>query len=174
MARKIQKQKKSITRIPKATAQPFFVSKKANDSCDPASGYSDRNCSAYWKNSWWLPFAYANNATCACQTTGNSPTAKCVRKSLQDKLSATPTKLKFTAAAMKRTAEPTYSLFVQSVLTPRIYKDHVDAYNECCCPSGPAPYWTWVGVTTVPIQPCSLVGTAIRQYGSCHGTPGRW
>lgn len=142
------------------------------EQCIPAPGIPNTNCSAYAANSWWLPLAYVNNATCACRTTPNSPTANCVRKFLQDRLAATPRLLKAAAAAAK--ALPTYPAFVQTVLTPRIYRDHVDAYRSCCCPSGPAPYWSWVGVTTVPIQPCSLVGGSIRRFGSCHGTPGTW
>jgi hypothetical protein len=67
-----------------------------------------------------------------------------------------------------------YQAFVQAFLTPRIYKDHVDAYRACCCKSGPAPYWSWIGVTTVPIPACNVVGAAIRLFGSCSGTPGKW
>ncbi len=64
---------------------------------------------------------------------------------------------------------------IESLLvTPRIYADHVAAYAGCCCPSGPADYWAWVGVTTVPIPVCDLVGLTIRWFGSCHGTPGAW
>jgi len=137
------------------------------------------NCSVYLANNWWLPMAYANNATCACLTTPNSQTANCVRKFLQERLAATPRWVKAAAAVQKPlemnpVTYPSYQVFVQSVLTPRIYQDHVDAYRNCCCPSGPAPYLSWMGVTTVPIQPCSLVGDAIKHFGSCHGTPGRW
>jgi hypothetical protein len=138
------------------------------------------NCSAYSANSWWLPMAYVNNATCACLTTPNSRTANCVRKFLQDRLAATPSWIKVAAAAQKPydnpllASYPAYQSFVQAFLTPRIYQDHVDAYANCCCPSGPAPYPSWIGVTTVPIQPCSLVGSSIRHFGSCHGTPGQW
>ncbi|HFD39748.1 MAG TPA: DUF4157 domain-containing protein [Anaerolineae bacterium] len=145
--------------------------------CTPAPGYPPSRCFAYLANSYWLPLAYVNNATCACLATPNSPTANCVRKFLQDRLAATPTWLKTWAAAQKALefSQPAaYQAFVQAVITPRVYRDHVDAYRHCCCPSGPAGYWSWIGVTTVPIQPCSLVGDAIRWFGSCHGTPGRW
>ncbi len=148
--------------------------------CRPASGIANSDCSAYASNAWWLPLAYVNNATCACATTPNSTTGNCVRKFLQDRLAATPTWLKTLAAAQKLMdlpGSPLYSLyqaFVQTTLTPRIYQDHRDAYAACCCSSGPAAYPAWIGVTTVPIQPCSLVGLTIRYFGSCHGTPGRW
>jgi uncharacterized protein DUF4157 len=132
------------------------------------------NCSAYAANSWWLPLVYVNNATCACLSTPNSRTANCVRAFLQNRLAATPTSFKIFAASQKALPPGAYDAFVQSVLTPRIYQDHVDAYANCCCPSGPAPYLSWVGVTTVPIQPCSLVGASISYFGSCHGTPGTW
>jgi len=145
--------------------------------CTPASGIPNTNCGPYAANSWWLPSAYVNNATCACQTTPNVPTANCVRKFLQDRLAATPRWLKVMAFSHKSLDNPItyaqYQTFVQAFLTPRIYRDHVDAYRSCCCPSGPAPYPAWIGVTSVPL-PCSAVGLSIRYFGSCHGTPGRW
>ena len=146
--------------------------------CNPGAGIPNTDCSAYWSNAWWLPLAYANNATCACEETPNTPTAKCVRKKLQDRLAATPTLVKAAAAALKPLeVNPLtyveYQTTVQALLTPRIYDDHVDAYRDCCCPSGPASYPAWIGVTAAPL-PCYLVGYAIRQFGSCHGTPGRW
>jgi Domain of unknown function (DUF4157) len=149
-------------------------------SCTPAPGYSPSgHCFAYGANAWWLPLAYVNNATCACLTTPDVPTANCVRKFLQDRLAATPGWLKALAAAEKAqeinpVTYPAYQAFVQTVLTPRIYQDHVDAYRSCCCPFGPAAYPDWIAVTTVPIQPCSLVGWFIDHFGSCTGTPGAW
>jgi hypothetical protein len=67
-----------------------------------------------------------------------------------------------------------YKKFVLANLTPVIYKDHVDAYRGCCCPSGPAPYPAWEAVTTIPSPSCDLVGESIKYAGSCHGTPGKW
>ena len=52
---------------------------RADNGCTPAAGIQNTNCSAYAANSWWLPFAYTHNTTCACQTTQNVPTASCVR-----------------------------------------------------------------------------------------------
>jgi hypothetical protein len=144
--------------------------------CTPAPGIPNTNCGAYARNSWWLPDAYVNNATCACRETPNVPTANCVRKFLQDRMASTSFLIKSAAAAQKLTqfVNPAgYHMFVQTVLTPLIYIDHVDAYRSCCCPSGPAVYPAWIGVTTVPL-PCPVVGYSIRQYGSCHGTPGTW
>jgi len=147
--------------------------------CTVGVGISNSTCSAYFANSWWLPFAYVNNATCACRETPNVPTANCVRKFLQDRLAATPGWLKTAAALQKPNDDPllptypVYQAFVQTFLTPRINRDHVDAYAACCCPSGPAAYLDWIGVTTVPL-PCAVVGAAIRRFGSCHGTPGAW
>ncbi len=142
--------------------------------CTVGAGISNSTCGAYASNSWWLPFAYVNNATCACTETPNVPTAMCVRKFLQDRLVGTPGWLK-TLAGTQKAFEPSpgYQAFVQTILTPRIYEDHVDAYASCCCPSGPAPYPAWMGVTTIPL-PCVGVGAAIRQFGSCHGIPGAW
>jgi hypothetical protein len=138
------------------------------------------SCSAYAQNAWWLPMAYVNNTTCACMTTPNSTTANCVRGFLQHRLAATPTWLKNMAFAHKPLDIPGsplyagYQSFVQTYLTPRFYQDHVDAYQNCCCPSGPAAYPSWVAVASVPLQPCSLIGLSIRYFGSCHGTPGAW
>jgi hypothetical protein len=148
--------------------------------CRIGAGITNGTCSTYFANSWWLPFAYANNATCACKETPNTPTANCVRKFLQDRLAATSGGLKALAVTQKPldnplnlAAYPAYQVFVQAFLTPQIYQDHVDAYASCCCSSGPAPYLDWVGVISIPLS-CAVVGAAIRQYGSCHGTPGAW
>jgi len=145
--------------------------------CTPAAGITNSTCSAYRANDWWLPSAYVNNATCACKTTPNVATANCVRKFLQDRLAAAPTLLKSRAAAQKAlgiTSPVMYEVYVQSVLTPLIYKDHVDAYRSCCCPSGPAPYGDWRGVTAIPVQPCALVGGFIKKFGSCTGSWWGW
>ncbi len=57
--------------------------------CRPASGIPPTDCSLYAANEFWLPGAYVQNATCACQETPKSTTANCVRKFLQDRLRAT-------------------------------------------------------------------------------------
>ena len=67
-----------------------------------------------------------------------------------------------------------YKVWVVKNMTPIIYKDHVDAYASCCCPSGPAPFGAWIGVTTVPLKLCALVGESIELFGSCHGRIGSW
>ena len=169
---------RELLRLARQPAQSQVAEQKssASGNCTPAAGYSPDHCSAYLANAWWLPFAYVNNATCACSATPNVPTANCVRKFLQDRMEATPVALKAVASAMKTLEiNPAtyleYQTFVQKVLTRRIYQDHVDAYRSCCCPYGPAPYWDWIGVTSVPFQPCSLVGWFIRKYGSCTGAP---
>jgi outer membrane protein OmpA-like peptidoglycan-associated protein len=147
--------------------------------CVPQPGVPNSDCGKYAIENSWLPEAYAHNATCACQETPNEPTANCVRKFLQDRLGQVDGALKLKAAHYKgalmtrHISIDEYINFVQLELTPVIYKDHVDAYSQCCCPSGPASLPAWRGVTTVPL-PCSTVGDAIRQYGSCHGTPGKW
>lgn len=159
------------------------VSDSAVPGCTPGAGLrpSAGNCAAYAANSWWLPNAYVNNATCACTETPDSTTANCIRKTLQDKMAATPTSVKSAAKAMKAhdnyfsTDYATkYIPFVIRHITPRVYRDHVDAYRSCCCSAGPAPYSSWVGVTTTPVPLCSMVGASIRLFGSCHGTPGTW
>lgn len=96
------------------------------DQCIPGTGIPPTQCGAYLRNIWWLPNAYVNNATCACETTPDSPTANCVRKFLQDRLAATPLWVKAMATAQKindNPALPTYPdyiAFVQAFLTWRI------------------------------------------------------
>jgi hypothetical protein len=144
--------------------------------CTPGSGIPSTDCAHYSSNAWWLPKPYINNATCACQTTPDSPTASCVRKFLKDRLIAKPMSDKILAAAWKSredTDPVLYFAFVQLYITPDIYQDHVDAYKNCCCPSGPADYPAWIGVTSIPL-PCGVVGAVIRLFGSCHGNPGIW
>ena len=153
-------------------------SDKKNKKCTPAPGIPPSNCTAYSKNESWLPDAYVSNATCACEETPDSPTANCVRKFLQDRLAATPDSLKNEAELAKDLSWVTgfglYTAFVLWKLTPMIHQDHVDAYKHCCCPCGPASYSKWVGVTTVPISSCALVGIFIRQFGPCHCISGKW
>jgi hypothetical protein len=165
--------------IPVASGMPSVRSDSGRTICVPPLGISNTDCGAYARNAWWLPLAYVNNATCACQQTPNTRTARCVRKRLQDMVAATPASTKKIAAKYKTLDEfgsPTYPFYIWYVLDslmPRIYSDHVRAYRECCCPSGPADPAAWVGVTTMPL-PCDLIGLAIKYFGSCHGTPGRW
>ncbi|MDQ2752856.1 MAG: DUF4157 domain-containing protein, partial [Bacteroidota bacterium] len=143
----------------------------------PGIAPSASNCGKYWANSWWLPLAYANNATLACLETPNEPTANCVRQTLQDRLDGTPSWLKALAASQKGlevSNYAAYAAFVQSSITPIVYADHVFAYRTAGCPSGPALYPAWIGVTTVPMPP-GTVGWSIRYGGgSCSGTWGSW
>jgi hypothetical protein len=149
----------------------------APGNCTPMAGLSPTDCSAYKDNEFWLPGAYVNNATCACEQTPNSTTANCVRKFLQQRLKEAPQSVKDFWAAEKQVeffnkGEYDNDL-LQFGLTQRIFQDHVDAYSNCCCPSGPAPFTAWIGVTTVKLS-CDIIGEAIRQVGSCHGTRGAW
>ncbi|MEU2175248.1 MULTISPECIES: eCIS core domain-containing protein [Nocardia] len=147
--------------------------------CRPATGIGNTDCGTYAMENWWLPQAYVHNATCACQETPNDPKANCIRKFLQDRVSRVNREKKVEAAhwlgalMTGHVSKGAYINYVQLNLTPMIYQDHVDAYGTCCCPAGPAPLAAWRGVTTIPL-PCSLVGWSIRQYGSCHATPGKW
>jgi hypothetical protein len=151
----------------------------AGQKCPPTDGIKNSDCSAYAKENWWLPEAYWRNATCACQETPDVPTANCVRKFLQDRLGKVDQQVKIDASLMlgglrmKVVSLDEYINYVQLNLTPIIYKDHVDAYAECCCPGKPAPLEAWRGVTTIAL-PCAVVGEAIRQTGSCSNTPGKW
>ena len=157
--------------------KPAPVPNDAPSNCVPATGLPPTSCSAYADNAFWLPRAYVNNATCACEETPNSTTANCVRKFLQDRLKSTPQSIKdfwSTEKQLEFFNKGEYDEhLIQVGLTQRIFQDHVDAYSNCCCPSGPAPFPAWIGVTTIPLT-CKGVGTAIRQFGSCHGTPGAW
>jgi hypothetical protein len=162
---------------PKPTPSPGPKPKEdAPSGCTPAVGILPTDRSAYDANKSWLPFAYVNNATCACNQTPNSTTANCVRRFLQDRLAATPKNIKDFGEKNKvsRDCQSAYLRgLVQGTLTPNIFQDHKDAYKSCCCPSTPAAFPAWVGVTTVPIVPCKTVGAFIDIFGSCHGTPGK-
>lgn len=149
--------------------------------CTPCSGILPSVCGAYAANRHWLPDPYVFNATCACTRTPNGPKANCIRKILQDRLAGTPAALKARAARMKRLYNRgalsllDYNGFVVRHLTPRIYRDHVIAYRTACCPSGPAPFPAWIGVTTIRMPNCTSVWLAILfGGGSCSGRWGRW
>jgi hypothetical protein len=144
--------------------------------CIPGKGTRPDQCGIYDTNRDWLPAAYANNATCACEETPDTPSANRVRAVLQQRLAATPKEVKAEATKAKvleLLSPKAYAAWVLLRLTPRIYDDHVEAYKEGCCPSGPATRRAWDVVTTVPL-PCFIVGGSIRYFGSCHGTPGKW
>lgn len=153
--------------------------------CTPSAGYPPTTCGAYSAARSWLPDAYVHNATCACSVTPNDPKYNCIRKTLQDRLAATPTAVTTRAAALKAdiasattptgiaTAIAAYEYYTETVLVPRIYSDHVIAYKSCCCPGGPAAYPAWIGVTHVPLS-CSAVAASIRGFGTCSGVPFVW
>ena len=142
---------------------------------------TNNDCGIYEANKSWLPDAYVQNATCACQETPNEPHANTIREVLQRRLVQTPDQVKEKAKEMKSKYESgeisiiEYNEFVILNLTPRIYFDHVIAYREAGCPGGPAPYSAWIGVTTVPIPVCELVWLSILLGGgSCSGEIGEW
>ena len=165
--------------IPEPKPEPDPEPEPDDTMCIPKPGIENSECDAYAKENWWLPEAYVHNATCACQETPNVATANCVRSFLQDRLGQVDREVKVEAShwlgalLTRRVSKSEYINFVQLNLTPIIFKDHVDAYRDCCCPSGPAPLVAWRGVTTFAL-PCAAVGAAIREFGSCHGTPGEW
>ena len=153
-------------------------------SCTPAPGLTPGSCGAYARAADYLPDAYVQDATCACRTTPDEPRSNCIRAFLQARMAAWPASLKSQGRFYKALAAlPTllttvplaspYDVWVQTVLTPRIYQDHVDAYRNCCCAGPPAPYPAWIGVTTVPL-PCEAVRQAILWTGSCSADPGNW
>eukprot|EP01098_Paradermamoeba_levis_P014303 TRINITY_DN6783_c0_g1_i1.p1 TRINITY_DN6783_c0_g1~~TRINITY_DN6783_c0_g1_i1.p1 ORF type:complete len:199 (-),score=56.13 TRINITY_DN6783_c0_g1_i1:258-854(-) len=148
----------------------------ANETCKKVpAGYAPGNCTWYDRNAWWLPSNYKSNAQCVCSN--NPPlneTFACVRRIVQEIPEAFPLSFKQKMAQMKNSSNPIqYQTFLQQNFTPLVYKAHVDAYKICCCPSGPAPYITWVGITLVPL-PCPFVWNGVLFAGSCHGTPGKW
>ena len=149
------------------------VLQRKQEPCNPEPGISNQSCGHYADNSTWLPLPYVSNATCACKETDNSPTARCVRQKLKKSMQGTSIFFKAEAVGAKTLPLPAWGAWIAGRFAPKVYKDHVAAYRECCCTSGPAPFPAWVGVSSVPL-PCSVVGDSIRQYGSCHGTPGKW
>jgi hypothetical protein len=157
------------------------VQAKPGSSCTPCTGIRPAICSAYAANRYWLPDPYVYNATCACSRTPDDPKANCIRKVLQDRLASTPAHVRTRAARMKHLYHSgainllDYNAFVVNELTPIIHLDHYIAYRTACCPSGPASYPAWIGVTTIEMPNCSSVWWAILYGGgSCSGRIGKW
>lgn len=149
--------------------------------CTPRPGLPPSACSAYHENDDWLPPAFVQNATCACETTPDEPSANAVRQTLQTELANTPEAFKAAcreALATYRTSPSSdffdYEGWVAEHFAPVAYGWHLRAYRSGCCPCGPAPFLDWVAVCALPIPFCKLVEEAIDWFGSCHCTPGRW
>lgn len=148
---------------------------------DPPAGYAPSNCSFYDNyGTDWMPNAYLRNAQCACSRLGYCASANCVRKYIQvshlepEKFGLEKGLREEATAMKKKSVIPIeYSAFVQNKLVPWFYKMHVDAYEKCGCPSGPAGYWAWKAISFVPL-PCSVVKVGILYKGSCHGKFGSW
>ena len=143
-------------------------------------GYENTNCSFYDSAEVreWMPNAYLDNAKCACSTMPNCPSATCVRKYIQvghHKLLGISPEIKARAKELKKNGGALlYHQFVQEELVPFFYKEHVNAYEVCGCPSGPAPYWAWQAVSIVKHIPCPVIKHSIFQTGPCHGIRGYW
>lgn len=149
----------------------------ARPNCTADAGLPPTDCALYRANEFWLPGAYVHNATCACLKIPSSTTANCIRKFLQERVKSTPQAVKDLWAVEKalefiNKAEYDRDLLELGLIN-RIFLDHVDAYDHCCCSGRPAPFASWVGVATVPLG-CDAVRIAINLFGSCHDTPGTW
>lgn len=148
--------------------------------CRPVEGVPPSTCSAYEAAADWLPPAFVQNATCACKTTPDAPSANAVRRTLQRELAATDPAFvaacreKLAASKAGLLAELAYEEWVAVHFAPLAYVWHQKAYASGCCPCGPAPFVDWVAVCTIPIPFCHLVEEAIDWFGSCHCTPGQW
>ncbi len=149
--------------------------------CVTAEGIPPSQCSAYAAHKDWLPPAFVQNATCACEKTPDEPSANAVRLTLQNELASTdPAFVQLCREKLawlnehpiERAIE--YELWVAQHFAPVAYLWHVRAYQSGCCPCGPAPFIDWVAVCTIPIPLCKLVEEAIDWFGSCHCTPGKW
>jgi len=151
-------------------------------------GITDTNvCHSVYEvqNSHWLPEAYIHNAACACAgIPTDSMEANCIRKFLatriNDKSRYTPAfRQKMAEAKVKYENHPilqfvSYKAMVMSEFVPMIYKDHQDAYSQCCCPGTPAFFASWEAVATVKVPTCGMVVQSIKLFGSCHNRPGFW
>jgi hypothetical protein len=144
------------------------------------AGLPPSRCSAYQDNADWLPPAFVQNATCACEKTPDEPSANAVRFTLQDELAKTNPvfKERCRVALADWDHDPLrrseYEDWVAMNFAPVAYEWHMKAYASGCCPCGPAPFIDWVAVCTIPIPFCRLVEEAIDWFGSCHCTPGKW
>jgi len=144
--------------------------------CRPVvKGYADKtsclNYTRYYSD--WLPDIYIYNVQAACRVTPEEPSANCVRQYLQDRLTQFPVdqidllrslKKQYASGAISR---QDYDRALNEPLTQRIYRDHQEAYKQCCCIGTPAPYWSWQLIATVKWTPW-MIDSGIRFLGSCH------
>jgi hypothetical protein len=143
--------------------------------CVERPGIPPTQCAAYRDHADWLPPAFVQNATCACETTPDEGSANAVRLTLQTELAATDEAFRAQCRdARSQLGEVEYLEWVAVNFAPVAYEWHLRAYATGCCPCGPAPFIDWVAVCTIPIPFCKLVEEAIDWFGSCHCTPGRW
>eukprot|EP01127_Copromyxa_protea_P019510 TRINITY_DN6356_c0_g1_i1.p1 TRINITY_DN6356_c0_g1~~TRINITY_DN6356_c0_g1_i1.p1 ORF type:complete len:177 (-),score=26.40 TRINITY_DN6356_c0_g1_i1:17-547(-) len=150
--------------------------------CTIVGNATKDQCVYYEQNMDWLPTAYVKSATCAC--TGakglwddgwNSPTSHCVRNFLLAGHRAINDTFKAEMRAKKEKycvpaiCNPEYLFWIEKNWVPIAYKVHVDAYRHCCCPKGPAPFWSWQALMLnyEGIVGCPLIVTAIEGFGKC-------
>jgi len=158
--------------------------------CKPvfAPGITDTNvCHNVYEvqNSWWLPEAYISNAVCACSGIPTySPEANCIRQFLSTRIND---KTRYTPAFRQKMAEEkikyenhpivdfiNYKALVIREFVPMIYKDHQDAYSQCCCKGTPAFFQSWEAVATIKMPTCGMVVESIKLFGSCSARAGTW
>ena len=145
-------------------------------------GIPNTDCSFYEKKSAaaWLPDAYLVNAFCACSTTPDCPSARCVREYLQLVQAAADGSLRERATTYMSSNTPfdrtvRYELLAQTEIVDYVYDIHVDAYQVCGCPAPPTPLWAWRFVVALPpLLGCDFIGDSINLSGPCHGIPGEW
>jgi len=136
---------------------------------DTTFGPNTSNCSFYEGilPRRWLTWTYRHNATCACERTPDDRPNNCVRKCLQEKLSAFLSGL--SGDAVIGTCLDPIGILDFACPEPfcrSIYEEHVDCYHECCCSSefiGYPEFWT---MCEAPF-PCWFVGKTINWFNKC-------
>lgn len=142
---------------------------------------TEENCNFYKLNENWLPDAFINNATCACQTTPDEEKANIIRKLIQEQIDAIPVEVKVLAAQKKQDLKDgkirkhAYKRYVKKELSGRIHHMHVAAYDQAGCKGNPARKWAWKLVTVKKIKNCKTVWFSIRCLGgSCSACLCKW
>ena len=133
-------------------------------------------CDEIWdKHSDWLPEAYLKNAKCACLSLPQDDAyANCIRNFLRDKLNSEYSEefkeklKKLKKDRQNKIFDLKYYKALREEFVPKVYDDHLQAYEKCLCDGKPAFYQSWLCVSCVDLKDCALIKKAIMTFGKCN------